>query len=65
MVQHGLSIINTQGLYLSYGNFHLVFQPFHKESVFCLVNVQEKNSEVAEALVCVWDSVTSPLGCPG
>lgn len=52
---------------MSYGNFHLVFQPFHKGSVFCLVNVEEKNSEVAEALVCVCDSVTFPLalGCPG
>lgn len=64
VAQHGLSIINTQGLDMSYGNLHLVSQPSH---VFCLVNIQEKNSKVAEALVCVWDSVTSPLalGCPG
>lgn len=26
-----------------------------------LANIQEKNSKVAEELVCVWDSVTSPL----
>lgn len=34
VAQHGLSIINTQGLDMSYGNFHLVSQPFHEESVF-------------------------------
>lgn len=57
-----LSIINVQGLDVSYSNFYLVSQPFHEESVFLSpANNQEKNSKVAEELVCVWDSVTSPL----
>lgn len=56
------SIINARGSDISYSNFYPVSQPFHEESVFLsLANIQEKNSQVAEELVCVEDSVTSPL----
>ena len=57
-----LSIINVRGLDMSYSNFYLVSQLFREESVFLsLANIQEKNFKVAEELVCVWDSVPSPL----
>lgn len=65
VAQHGLSIINTLGLDMRYDNFTLFPSPSIR--TLCSVSIQEKNSKVAEALVCVWDSVKSPLalGCPG